>query len=95
MFTAIVTGDGETYIRDPRDLMQTATWHAFSEMPTYPDNVVDVTLSSRVRDLLEVTVLTENGGVWLTACRINPEPEPPDEWPDNCTAFQSISPPNG
>lgn len=95
MFDGVVTDEGDTFIRDERDNLDPPTWHDISTLTGYPaGQVVDVTLAVQGDDL-HVSVLTETGGVFTTSCKLDPDPEPPNDWPTNCTAFEDISPPNG
>ncbi|ROO84460.1 hypothetical protein EDD29_1985 [Actinocorallia herbida] len=95
LFVGVVTEDGSTFIRDQRDLMDPPTWHDLSTLDDYPvGQAVDVTLADH-GDNVHVSVLTAAGKVFTTACKVNPDPEPPNDWPSNCTEpFDDISPPD-
>ncbi|MEV4752509.1 hypothetical protein AB0K21_39660 [Streptosporangium sp. NPDC049248] len=92
-YLGYVPGDGRTLLRDPRT---TPNWHDLSSVPGYPGNVIGITLAA-LGGSLYVDMLSTDGRVMQTTCRIRPVPGRGGNpaWPGNCGAFVNLTPPTG
>ncbi|MDR8414573.1 hypothetical protein MTP10_38335 [Nonomuraea sp. 3-1Str] len=89
---AAYTRGGTTWVRDPRS---DAPWHSLDTVPNYPAGVVGVSLTEAVPlNALLVTVVTAEGGIRETTCRLT-SGKPPVEplWADQCDDFTQVTAP--
>ncbi|MFC4586127.1 hypothetical protein [Sphaerisporangium corydalis] len=92
-FTAFVRADGATFVRDP--FTKTGLiWHDVSTLAGYPADVNDVSIAmlQPFSDSLYLTVRTSTGHVAQTRCSACDAGT--EVWPNNCTPFVDITPPN-
>ncbi|WP_326826787.1 hypothetical protein [Streptosporangium sp. NBC_01756] len=90
-FIGAVRDDGATFVRD---LRTTPRWADLSSLPNYPGGVAAVALASMGNDV-HITVRSA-GEIAYTRCTVQPTPGTPGNpaWPENCTAFANLTPPN-